>query len=153
MERTTSLAAEALLGAAIDAAILKEVSQRVRPAAGGTGEFFVRQPEPGQEPSSFPSGHAMGAFAVAAVFARSYADKPAVPWIAYGGATLISLSRIALGRHFPSDVLVGAVLGHSIGAMVVHRHGDGPAAGRPVSLEPLVSEDGHGFGLMYRHAW
>jgi undecaprenyl-diphosphatase len=60
---------------------------------------------------SFPSGHAAGAFTVAgfvAFEARVHlVAKVALFVIAIG----IALSRVALGVHFPSDVLAGAVLG------------------------------------------
>lgn len=153
LQHTTSLAAEAMLNAAVDSTILKIVTRRPRPAAGGSGDFFVAHPGPGQSPDSFPSGHAMGSFAVATVFARCYSEHRAVPWIVYGGATLIGLSRIALGRHFPSDVLVGAVLGHSIGTMVVRRDQGDIGPGSPFRIEPLLPSEGHGAGVAYRRTW
>jgi membrane-associated phospholipid phosphatase len=153
LQHTTSLAAEGMLNAAVDSTILKMITRRPRPAAGGTGDFFVQQLEPGQSADSFPSGHTMGAFAVATVFARSYAGHRAVPWLAYGGATMIGLSRIALGRHFPSDVLVGAVLGHSLGALVVARDRGEFGSRKPLEIEPLFPTEEHGPGIAYRHTW
>jgi len=67
--------------------------------------------------SSFPSGHATGAFALATVFAHQY-PKIAVP--CYLGATCIGLSRIYLGRHYPSDVLAGAVVGFATAKAVIY---------------------------------
>lgn len=63
---------------------------------------------------SFPSGHATIAFAAAyilSVYHRKFAK-----WY-YLFAALISFSRIYLGKHYPSDVLAGAVLGLLIGIM------------------------------------
>jgi len=153
LQYTTSLAAEAMLDAAVDSTIIKMVTQRPRPSDGGEGDFFVSHPPPGQSSDSFPSGHTMGAFAVATVFAREYSGNRAVPWIAYGGATMIGLSRIALGRHFPSDVLVGAVLGHSIGSLVIARDGGEVGHHAPIDLEPLLPTKEHGPGIAYRHTW
>jgi membrane-associated phospholipid phosphatase len=153
LQHTTSLAAEAMLDAAVDSTILKFVTHRPRPAAGGTGDFFVSHPPPGQSSDSFPSGHSMGAFAVATVFARSYSGNRAVPWLAYGGATMIGLSRIALGRHFPSDVLVGAVLGHSIGSLVVARDSGDVGPHAPFRIEPLLPTKEHGPGIAYHRTW
>ncbi|HMQ51866.1 MAG TPA: phosphatase PAP2 family protein [Anaerolineae bacterium] len=66
---------------------------------------------------SFPSGHAAAAFSVAMVVALWFQR-----WTWSGGAllgaTLIAVSRLYLGVHYPSDVLGGALLGASIGAMV-----------------------------------
>ena len=70
------------------------------------------------ERASFPSGHAVGAFALAAVFSARYRDHRWVPWVAYGVATLVGFSRITLQSHFPSDVFAGSVLGGVIGHAV-----------------------------------
>lgn len=67
--------------------------------------------------SSFPSGHATGAFALAAVFSHRY-PKITIP--AYLGAAAIGLSRIYLGRHYPSDVLAGALIGYSSARLIIH---------------------------------
>jgi undecaprenyl-diphosphatase len=70
--------------------------------------------EPSPDPS-FPSDHAGVAFAIAfAVLAFSGR--------AGGGflvaATLIGLSRIALGLHYPSDVIAGVVVGWAAALLV-----------------------------------
>ena len=132
IERSASLSAEALLNGAIYVGILKKATRRTRPFNGGTGEFFVSEPPPGQSNGSFPSGHATGVFAVAAVFAHEFRDRRWVPWVAYGTAGLISLSRVSLGRHFPTDVVAGAILGDSIGRMVSHR-----SASHTEGLDPM----------------
>ena len=62
---------------------------------------------------SFPSGHAMSAFAVAAAIAVL---SPRLRWPVLGVAAVIGFSRVYLGVHFWLDVLVGAVLGIAIGA-------------------------------------
>lgn len=57
---------------------------------------------------SFPSGHTATAFAVAAVLSHMTALLcPGALFL----ATLIGLSRLALGAHFPSDVIAGMALG------------------------------------------
>jgi len=115
---------------------LKKFSRRTRPFNGGTGEFFVSDPPPGQSNGSFPSGHASGVFAVATVFAHEFRDSRWVPWVAYGSAGLIALSRVSLGRHFPTDIVTGAILGNSIGRMVSHRSDSHTAGLDPMWAKP-----------------
>jgi len=150
--RATSLSAEALLDEGLYIEALKGISARTRPSGGGTGQFFQYQPPSGQSNSSFPSGHALGAFTVATVFAHVYSDHKWVPWVAYGSAVMVGASRVALGRHFPSDVVVGSVLGNSFGRMVVARDG----GDRPSALsrfQPIVDPATRGYGLSWSYAW
>lgn len=86
----------------------------------------ARSPDP-----SFPSDHAAAAFAIAfAVLAFSRRGG----FVFLAGATLIALSRVALGLHYPSDVLAGMGIGWA-SALLVTR------AGRPwlLRLVALVS--------------
>jgi len=61
---------------------------------------------------SFPSGHTMTAFAIALVVSYFY---PALEGPLFFLAASIAFSRVALGMHFLSDVLAGAVLGSALG--------------------------------------
>jgi len=60
--------------------------------------------------SSFPSGHTLEAFAMATALAMLFRNRkigiPAIIW-----AIMVGYSRMALGVHYPTDVLAGAVLG------------------------------------------
>jgi membrane-associated phospholipid phosphatase len=71
---------------------------------------------------SFPSGHTSVAFAFATTYwlARKDLDgKPGVlGWLALGVAAGVGVSRVAAAKHFPSDVLAGAVLGTASGLVV-----------------------------------
>ena len=71
---------------------------------------------------SFPSGHTANAFALATVVAMQYRDEPWVPVLAYTVAASVGLSRMVLDRHWASDVLVGAVVGHFVSRLVVRNH-------------------------------
>jgi undecaprenyl-diphosphatase len=64
---------------------------------------------------SFPSGHAMTAFAVAGAIALL---APRLRWPVLAVAALIAFSRVYLGVHFWLDVLAGAGLGIAIGALI-----------------------------------
>ena len=59
---------------------------------------------------SFPSGHTSAAFMMATLFGYYL---PALMPLLYCWAAMVGFSRVALGVHFPSDTLVGAILGVS----------------------------------------
>jgi len=151
--RVASLSSEALLSAGLYSTVLKGVAARTRPTSDDAGRFFVRRPGDNQQPTSYPSGHAMGAFAVASVLSWEFRDSRWVPWTAYGTATLVALSRVGLGRHYPSDVLAGAIIGQSIGRMVVERAGGSTERRAWQRLQPMVEPHNGGIGIAYHHAW
>jgi undecaprenyl-diphosphatase len=75
---------------------------------------------PSADPS-FPSDHAAAAFAIAFAVLAFSRRGGALFLVA---ATLIGLSRIALGMHYPSDVLAGMLVGFASAVLVTR-------AGRP----------------------
>jgi Capsule assembly protein Wzi/PAP2 superfamily len=130
------LAGEAALNSLIVTETLKYSLGRQRPYQGtGTGSFF-------QGGTSLPSEHAAAAWAVAGVIAHEY---PGVlpKLFAYGAAAAVDYSRVHARQHFPSDVLVGSVLGYLVAQSVYHRHHEAEVGGR--AWEPpseFVSEEG-----------
>ena len=62
------------------------------------------------DPNSFPSGHTCAAFAFAAALIAVLPQKWAKA-AALIAAALMGFSRLYVGVHFPSDVLVGALIG------------------------------------------
>ncbi|MBI4530900.1 MAG: phosphatase PAP2 family protein [Candidatus Latescibacteria bacterium] len=104
---TAKLLTASLIGSQLVVAGGKFITNRSRP----DGRLSPRSN------SSFPSGHAAGAFATAAIVANRYHIAPP---ILYGGASIVALSRIYLGRHFPSDVITGALIGY-VGSKLVVR--------------------------------
>ncbi|MEN9350327.1 MAG: hypothetical protein RL372_1305 [Bacteroidota bacterium] len=94
--------------------LLKNVVKRERPYHIYTGIF----PNKIESDYAFPSGHTSSAFATATSLAittkKWYVAVPAFAWSASVG-----YSRIYLGQHYPSDVIMGAVVGTS-SAIVCH---------------------------------
>lgn len=93
---------------------------------------------------SFPSSHAARSFAMAAVFADAYPQP--IPFLAYTGATLISLARIYENEHFSSDVFAGAALGFVIGKALSWRHSQSDSV-RTWNVFPYVPDARGGLGL------
>ncbi len=66
--------------------------------------------------NSFPSGHSANNFTLATVLALFYRRWG---WLYFLPATLVALSRVYTGSHYPSDVLVSAFLGSGLALLVV----------------------------------
>jgi membrane-associated phospholipid phosphatase len=99
---------------------LKLVVGRVRPWIA----MGLAAPLGAPHDGSFPSGHASGSFCVAVFVAVALpAVWPSPAWrvrfvavAALAIATLVAVSRVYLGAHFPSDALAGALMGACFGA-------------------------------------
>jgi membrane-associated phospholipid phosphatase len=84
---------------------------------------------------SFYSGHTSNVFAALSATAMTirlrYGEKT-WPWIVTGVVgTSVALERVADGRHFPTDVITGAVMGTAVGILVPWLHSRSPSAGSP----------------------
>ena len=62
-------------------------------------------------PTSFPSGHAMSAFALYSLIAFFLLQKKITAFTLFVIALLIAVSRVYLVHHFFQDVLVGSTIG------------------------------------------
>ncbi|PIQ61846.1 MAG: hypothetical protein COV99_07795 [Bacteroidetes bacterium CG12_big_fil_rev_8_21_14_0_65_60_17] len=106
------------------AVVLKRIFRRDRPyvthafvdpyhsRAGGdpTGRLL-------SDSASMPSGHASLAASLAVSSMLSH-PRPAIIAIGSTWAASVALSRVWLGVHYPSDILVGSLLGASVAAAV-----------------------------------
>jgi membrane-associated phospholipid phosphatase len=106
------LAAIGLTSATVNLGV-KPLLERARPDRSGAevpNHRFVRMPAS----TSFPSGHSASAFA----FANAVAEELPVlglPLRFLAGA--VAYSRVHTGVHYPGDVLVGAIVGSTVGGV------------------------------------
>lgn len=114
---------------AISVFVLKRLLGRVRPC-GALADVKALVFDPPSD-CSFPSGHAAGSFAFCVFLAIVVmkASREAAPrrgLFAAGALILLAggvgLSRVALGVHFPGDVLAGALLGSTLAVLGARRH-------------------------------
>jgi undecaprenyl-diphosphatase len=111
--RAPSAAVTLLLAATAGlVASAKALAGRARPCHALTWAHVLRLDFP-TDPS-FPSGHAAGSFAFAS-FVFVLNRRAGAPLLVV--AALIALSRVALGVHYPSDVLAGAAIGGALGTL------------------------------------
>jgi len=91
--------------------------------------------------ASFISGHtstaAVGSFFTAKIFSDFYPDSPWKP-VVWGAAAVIpglmGYFRVAAGKHYPTDVIAGYLVGGSIGFLVPHLHKKGSKKNDKISL-------------------
>jgi undecaprenyl-diphosphatase len=106
-------------GDQLSSSVIKKMVDRPRPCHVVDGHVQVENIRqlvhcgPGK---SFPSSHAVNNFAVAAVFSFFYRKWL---WAFATWASLVALSRPAVGVHYPSDILGGAIIGLGVAAVLL----------------------------------
>ncbi len=134
--------------------LLNGVTNRTRPFV-----YNLDADIPGEAPfevdarRSFPSGHTTNAFAAAVFLSSAYAKlhpgSSARTWMWAGSLTLAATTgymRYQGGKHFPTDIISGAIIGSLVGWGVPKLHEvDG------VNLTIAPSGGGIAIGLMLRH--
>ncbi|HOC15429.1 MAG TPA: phosphatase PAP2 family protein [Bacteroidales bacterium] len=100
------------------------------------------------ERDAMPSEHTSTAFAVATVLAEYYHDNWLITAVSYSMASLVGLSRIHDGKHWPSDVFAGALLGYTVGK-TVSKHGNS-LKNKKIIVHPLVNSYETRICIIYR---
>ncbi len=59
----------------------------------------------------FVSSHAANFFAIAGIVSALLSERKYLPYLLYSWATLVAYSRIYVGKHYPLDIIGGALLG------------------------------------------
>jgi len=133
---TGFLAGEAAVNSLVAVESFKYSLGRQRPMQGnGNGDSFSRG-------VSFPSEHSAAAWAVASVVAHEY-PGPLTKLVVYSLAGLVDYSRFRARQHFPSDILIGSVIGNLVAQDVYSRHHDPELGGDEWrSISQLFHGDG-----------
>ena len=121
-----------LLADKISTDAIKDGVQRLRPCYELDGVRMFHTRKGGHY--GFVSSHAANAFAVAMFLSLLYGGKRntesgeqsaensyrniALPYLLFAWATVTGYSRAYLGKHYPGDIICGAVLGLGVGALV-----------------------------------
>lgn len=132
-EKTGRMLTEGLLITYGMTGVLKLGAGRERPDGSGSG--------------SFPSGHSSGTACAAVVLWDRYGPGAGVPAAAL--AVFTALSRVQLGRHYPSDVIAGAAIGVSVGLAVAGAHGEEADSTQVQPALGLQWSSQRGFGVYF----
>lgn len=118
--------------------LIKHIVHRARPVY--VGLDVISRPDystslalPPAPSMSFPSGHTVTAFMMATILAQQHRKYRA---LFHSIACLVGFSRVYLGFHYPSDVVVGALLGYGVTKPVVSS----------MSTRPGILKEGSGCG-------
>ncbi len=133
----------------------QQLNNRLRPFTYNQ-ELELSQRTKGGAKNSFYSGHtalvATSTFFLARVYADYHPDSP-YRWVFYGSAGLATFLtgnlRVQAGQHFPTDVLMGGLVGTAIGFLVPYFHKNKLFEDPNLSLMPVTGEY-HGLRLAYK---
>ena len=119
---------EAIIASGAVTQLLKLSIGRARPVVTADKDAYAFHPFHGSQTNfnSFPSGHTTAAFAAATVFSTEirYAHPSAAKFttpLLYGLATAVGGARMYNDRHWLSDVVGGALIGHFVGRKITSR--------------------------------
>ena len=133
LRRTALLSLESFLTTSALVLCLKAGVGRARPNTGESSRSFhpftLRSGY-----TSFPSGDAAGAFAVATTIAEESPDT-VVDVLAYGLAGLVAVYRVHDRKHWPTDVLAGSALGFFVAKKISRLNRNGSSAAYHVSFQ------------------
>lgn len=110
-----ALAAALLVNHAFCSLLLKNVFKRIRPFL--SHDELISHAILLPKGYSFPSGHTSSSFCAASVLSKYIVTHKALCYLL---SACVGFSRLYLNVHYPSDVLVGALLGTIIGCFMTY---------------------------------
>jgi membrane-associated phospholipid phosphatase len=96
--------------------VVKFLVQRSRPFIRMVGTRIVGYRASGR---SFPSGHTSQIFFLATLMTQHFHPNWWIVLLLYAVASLVGITRMYVGAHYPRDVLAGAILGTAWGLLGV----------------------------------
>ena len=152
--RLTLLYLEAMSITGVTYSTSQQLNNRLRPFT-YNHDLPVEQRTSGGARNSFFSGHtalvATSTFFLASTWDDYHPDSDS-KWLFYGGATLATVLtghfRMRAGQHFPTDVIVGGLVGTASGLLVPKLHKNREFKRESLTILP-VSGEYHGLRLAY----
>lgn len=148
LTRTSVRVVEAAVFTQVLTGVLKQAIGRSRPYLNEgpyNADLLEFEASPGAR--SMPSGHTSKIFAVASVIAHQY-DSWWVKIPVYTVATSAGIQRIESGKHWFSDVALGAALGYFIGKALADRP-ERPNTVKGFSYDPVVTPNRVGLSIRF----
>jgi undecaprenyl-diphosphatase len=105
-----------LANGALCTLLYKELKAHIHRARPCDADPLIHLTVPPLDRFSFPSGHTLHAVSFSIIVGYYY---PALEWGLWPFTILVALSRLVLGLHYLSDVLVGASLGAGMAALTI----------------------------------
>lgn len=93
--------------------VIKHFTKRPRPFA---ADVRIQAWVAPLDEFSFPSGHTLHAVAFSIVGIAHY---PMLAWLLVPFTTVVAISRVVLGLHYPSDVLAAILVGSGLGMLAI----------------------------------
>ena len=133
----------------------QQINDRRRPFTYNTDLDIVKRTR-GSGRNSFIGGHpavvATSSFMIAKMYSDYHPDngfKYALYGLAAASSFATAYLRVEAGQHFPSDVIVGSVVGAGIGWLIPHLHKNKNYSKRKLGVLPFTG-DFHGLQLSYK---
>jgi len=121
MANLSSTALQSMLTSGITVMGLKLLFHRVRPEEQiGNDPYLFYGPSFRSDRLSFPSGHSAIAFSLASSISAYYDDPYYLAIPLYGLAGLTAWQRVYAKKHWPSDILMGGLIGVFVGRKIAH---------------------------------